>query len=99
MYYIRKLTSEFGCDKKLVGPNYSGASEMKHHVAGLQTNVLPSYPSTLFTYHYVHSINLVLYLSLAIMKECKHFFKTLSGLSTFFSTSSKRINTLTNKYN
>lgn len=97
MYYIRKLTSEFECDKKLVGPNYSGASEMERLVAGIQTNVLSSYPSALFTYRYVHSINLVLYQSLAVKKECKHFFKTLSGLSTFFSTSSKRINTLTNK--
>lgn len=54
MYYIRKLTSEFECDKKLVGPIYSGASEMKHRVTGLQTNILSSYPSALFTYHYVH---------------------------------------------
>lgn len=76
IYYIRKLTSEFECDKKLVGPTYSGASEMKRHVTGLQTNVLSSYPSALFTYCYVHFINLNLYQNLAIMKEYKHFFIT-----------------------
>jgi hypothetical protein len=57
---------------------------MKDNVTGLQTKVISSYPNALFAHSYAHSINLVLQHRLAIIKECKIFFKTLSVLSTFF---------------
>jgi hypothetical protein len=69
--------------KKLVDQTYDGASVMKDHVTCLQTKALLSYPHALFTHCYAYSINLVLQQSLAIIKECKSFFKTLNGLSTF----------------
>jgi hypothetical protein len=57
---------------------------MEGHVTGLQTKVLSSYPSALFTHCYAHSTNLVLQQSFAIIKKSKNFFKTVSGLATFF---------------
>jgi hypothetical protein len=41
--------SEFGCDKKLVGQTYDGASVMEGHVTGVQTKLLTSHPNVLFT--------------------------------------------------
>lgn len=43
---------------------------------------------------YAHKLNLILKQSIDYIKECKIFFITLSGLSSFFSKSTKRVNAL-----
>ena len=63
---------------------------MSGHVNGLQSKVLSAYPNAIFTHCYAHVLNLVLQQSVSVIKECKIFFQTLSGLSAFFSKSSKR---------
>ena len=44
----------------------------------------------MFTHCYAHKLNLVLVHSAKCIPECKAFFKTLEGLSAFFSKSTKR---------
>ena len=66
--YIQQVISKFEDDKKLVSQTYDGPSVMKGHVTSLQTKVLLSYPSALFTHRVAHSINLVLQQNLAVMK-------------------------------
>ncbi|GFG33789.1 hypothetical protein Cfor_05133 [Coptotermes formosanus] len=75
--------SQLGCDKTLGGQTYDGTPVMEGNVTGLQTNLLTSYPKALFTLCYAHSMHLVLQQLLAIIKESKTFFKTLSDFSTF----------------
>lgn len=43
---------------------------------------------------YAHKLNLILKQSIDYIKECKIFFITLSGLSSFFSKSTKTVNAL-----
>jgi hypothetical protein len=51
---------DFGCDGKLVGQTYDGASVMESHVTGVQTVFLTAYPNALSTHCYSHSIHLIL---------------------------------------
>ena len=53
-------------------------------------------PKTMFLYCYAHKLNLLLLHSAKGMSECKAFFKTLEGLSAFFSKSTKRTHLLNN---
>lgn len=48
--------------------------------------------NAIFVHCYVHKLNLILKQSIDYVKECKIFFITLSGLSSFFSKSTKRVN-------
>ena len=50
----------------------------------------------MFLHCYAHKLNLVLLHSTKCMPECKAFFKTLEGLSAFFSKSTKRTYLLNN---
>lgn len=88
--HVERTVGEFGLAEKLVGQTYDGASVMSGHINGLQSKVLSRYPMALFTHCYAHVLNLVLQQSISNIKACKIFFQTLSGLSSFFSKSSKR---------
>ena len=50
----------------------------------------------MFLHCYAHKLNLVLLQSAKYIPECKAFFKTLEGLSAFFSKSTKRTYLLDN---
>jgi hypothetical protein len=64
---------------------------------GLQTLVRSKYKNAIFVHCYVHELNLILKQSVNYIKEYKILFTTLSGLSSFFSKSTKRIHALDQK--
>ena len=81
---------EYGCGGKLIAQTYDGASVMSGQLTGLQARVREDYPHALFIHCCGHALNLVLVQAVSSTKECRVFFKTVSGLSSFFHVSSKR---------
>ena len=57
---------------------------MAGQISGLQKRVQEIYPQATFTHCYSHVLNLVLQQSASAIKDCRIFFKTLSGISAFF---------------
>ena len=92
--HVEQVVNEFGLQQKLVGQTYDGASVMSGHINGLQQKVINKFPLAIFTHCYAHALNLVLQQSLSSIKECQIFFKSLNGLTAFFSRSSKRVREL-----
>lgn len=82
------------CENKLIAQTYDGAAVMSGKHNGLQALVRLKCKNTIFVHCYAHKFNLVLKQSVDHIKECKIFFLTLSGLSSFFSKSTKRIHAL-----
>lgn len=89
-YYLQ----EYKCENKLVAQTYDGAAVMSGQHNGLQTLVRSKCKNAIFVHCYAHKLNLILKQSIDYIKECKIFFITLSGLSSFFSKSTKRVNAL-----
>ena len=81
---------DFNCMEKLVAQTYDGASVMSSELNGVQAKIKEKVPEAMFTHCYAHKLNLVLLHSAKCIPECKAFFKTLEGLSAFFSKSTKR---------
>jgi len=77
-----------------VAQTYDGAAVMSGQHNGLQTLVRSKCKNAIFVHCYAHKLNLILKQSIDYIKECKIFFITLSGLSSFFSKSTKRVNAL-----
>ena len=75
---------------KLVAQTYDGASVMSGEVSGVNIRVKEKYHEALFIHCYAHKLNLVLSQSVRRISSCKRFFSVLSGLSGFFSRSTKR---------
>ena len=96
--HVEQVVNEFGLQQKLVGQTYDGASVMSGHINGLQKKVIDEFPLAIFTHCYAHVLNLVLQQSLSTIKECRIFFKSLNGLTAFFSRSSKRVHELQQLY-
>ncbi|KAL4132165.1 hypothetical protein QTP88_009372 [Uroleucon formosanum] len=88
------LLNEYKCIDKLVAQTYDGAAVMSGQHNGLQTLVRSKCKNAIFVHCYAHKLNLILKQSVDYIKECKIFFTTLSGLSSFFSKSTKRIHAL-----
>ena len=76
--------AKFNFKEKLVGQTYDGASVMSGDLNGLQSQVKNIAPQALFTHCYGHRLNLVLQDAVGNVQECKIFFATLSGISSFF---------------
>ena len=79
---------------KLIAQSYDGAAVMAGHLKGLQVKVRQTFPSAIFIHCFAHRLNLILSQSIMQIKECKHFFATLNGLSAFFAKSTKRTQAL-----
>ena len=62
----------------------------------MQAKIKKNVPEAMFLHCYAHKLNLVLLHSAKCMPESKAFFKTLEGLSAFFSKSTKRTYLLDN---
>lgn len=92
--HVVNIVEEFNLQDKLVAQGYDGAAVMSGHISGLCTRVQALFPRALFVHCYSHRLNLVLQQSANNMKECRLFFKTLSGLAAFFSHSPKRTKNL-----
>ena len=73
--------------QKLVAQTYDRASVMSSESNGVQARLKEDVPEAMFLHCYAHKLNLVLLRSTKCMPECKTFFKTLEGLSAFFSKS------------
>jgi hypothetical protein len=85
---------KFNLQKKLVAQTYDGAAVMSGELNGLQSKIKSTAPQALFIYCYAHRLNLVLQDAVGEIQEVKIFFATLSGISVFFSKSTKRTNVL-----
>ena len=88
--YVLGILQKFNCVEKLVAQTYDGASVMSPELNGVQAKIKEDVPEAIFLHCYAHKLNLVLLHSAKCMPECKAFFKTLKGLSAFFSKSTKR---------
>ncbi|XP_008180138.1 uncharacterized protein LOC103308484 [Acyrthosiphon pisum] len=94
--YLAKQELPFrGHDEQITSTNraqtYDGAAVMSGQHNGLQALVRLKCKNAMFVHCYAHKLNLILKQSVDHIKECKVFFLTLSGLSSFFSKSTKRI--------
>ncbi|XP_026676465.1 zinc finger MYM-type protein 1-like, partial [Diaphorina citri] len=67
---------------------------MSGHLNGLQKKVLDKAPQALFVHCLAHRLNLVLLQSLTNISLCRIFYKTISGIPSFFHHSSKRTHNL-----
>ena len=63
---------------------------MASELNGVQAKIKERVKEAMFTHCYAHKLNLVLSHSAKCMPECKTFFKTVEGLGSFFSKSTKR---------
>ena len=88
--YVLERLDDFNCVEKLLAQTYDGASVMLSELNGVQAKIKEKVPEAMFTHCYAHKLNLVLLHSAKCIPECKAFFKTLKGLSAFFSKSTKR---------
>lgn len=89
---VRKFVNQFNCGQKLIAQTYDGASVMAWHLNSVQARVKEVFgANVLFVHCYAHSLNLVLSQSASSIRECRIFFQTLKGISTFFSKSTARI--------
>ena len=94
--YVLEILQKFNSVEKLVAQTYDGASVMSFELNGVQAKIKEDVPKAMFLHCYAHKLNLVLLHSAKCMLECKAFFKTLEGLSAFFSKSTKRTYLLDN---
>ncbi len=88
---IKHLT-ELACIKKLIAQTYDGAAVMAGIVNGFQAQFKESVPEAIFIHCYTHKLNLVLFQDSNHISKCNIFFSTIGGISSFFSSSSKRTN-------
>ena len=92
--HIDNFISKNDLSRKIVAQTYDGAAVMAGHLGGLRAKVEQKYPSALFVHCLAHRLNLVLSQSASNISDTKIFFKTLSGVSNFFSHSTKRTDSL-----
>ncbi|KAG2468179.1 ZMYM1 protein, partial [Polypterus senegalus] len=80
--------------EKLVAQTYDGAAVFASSLNGLQAKVKVIAPSAVFVHCYAHRLNLVLSQGAKCLPESRIFFASLSGFTTFFSKSTKRMSFL-----
>ena len=86
---VAQLT-ELGCFKKLIAQTYDGAAVMTGELNGVQAKVKDSAPNAIFIHCLAHKHNLVSIQAALHIPKCNIFFSTIGGLSSFFTSSSKR---------
>ncbi|XP_067131982.1 zinc finger MYM-type protein 1-like [Centruroides vittatus] len=92
--HIKSYLDEFQCTKKLVAQTYDGAAVMAGQHNGVRAKIKEISKHAIFVHCYAHRLNLVFSQSVGYIKECKIFFQTMTGFSSFFSKSSKRSHAL-----
>jgi hypothetical protein len=91
---VFEILEKFECKNKLVAQTYDGAAVMSGEKGGVQALVKAQCNQAIFVHCYAHKLSLVLKQSVEFIKECKIFFSSLSGFSSFFSKSTKRTRAL-----
>ena len=86
---VAQLT-ELGCLKKLIAQTYDGAAVMSGELNGVQAKVKDSAPDAIFIHCLAHKLNFELIQAALHIPKCNIFFSTIGGLSSFFTSSSKR---------
>ena len=86
---VAQLT-ELGCLKKFIAQTYDGAAVMSGELNGVQAKVKDSAPDAIFIHCLAHKLNLVIIQATLLIPKCNIFFSTLGGLSSFFTSLSKR---------
>ena len=94
--HVLNIMETYGCGSKLIAQTYDGAAVMSGELNGTQAKVREVYPKVFFIHCFAHVLNLVLSQSVSYIKECKIFFAAISGISKFFSHSTKRLDALQN---
>lgn len=92
--FLTENFKNFNIENKLVGQTYDGASVMSGDLHGLQARIKGVAPQALFIHCYAHRLNLILQDAATKIKECRIFFANVSGISAFFSNSTKRMKVL-----
>ncbi|KAF2905702.1 hypothetical protein ILUMI_00474 [Ignelater luminosus] len=92
--HVIETIQQLCCGDKFIAQAYDGAAVMSGELNGTQAKVKEVYPKAFFIHCCAHVLNLVLSQSVNHIKECKIFFSTISGISSFFSHSTKRSNAL-----
>ncbi|XP_061560982.1 zinc finger MYM-type protein 1-like [Phycodurus eques] len=88
--YVLGVLDKYDCVEKLVAQSYDGAAAMSSELNPVQEKIKEKVPEAMLTHCWAHNLNLVLLHSAKWMPVCSAFFKTLAGLGTFFSQSTKR---------
>jgi len=91
---VVKELKEFDGLNKLIAQTYDGAAVMPGELNGVQAKVKEYAPDAIFIHCHAHRLNLVLSQVNSSNGKWDVFFSTLGGLSTSFTTSSKRMSLL-----
>lgn len=86
------LIKDIGCDagEKLVAQSYDGATVKSEQLEDLQVKVKQTFQNALFIHYFGHRLHLILFQSVAHIKQCKIISSILFGISNFFSKSANR---------
>ena len=82
--------TELGCLNKLIAQTYDGAAVKSGELIGVQAKVKDFAPDAIFIHCLAQKLNLVLIQAALHIPKCNIFFSTLGGLSSFFTSLSKR---------
>lgn len=92
---LKKGLEPFGnLTQKLIAQTYDGASTMSGRQHGVQSRMKEMYPHAHFVHCYAHQLNLVMLRVCSSVKNIRLFFMSLTGFSSFFSVSPKRMDLL-----
>lgn len=91
---ILEFLKNHDLQEKIVAQSYDGAAVMSGKTSGVQAIVKNSFPDAIYIHCFAHRLSLVMQKSVQSIKQCAVFFKTLSGLSAFFTKSPKRSSAL-----
>ncbi|XP_035205067.1 zinc finger MYM-type protein 1-like [Stegodyphus dumicola] len=87
---VQETILSWGCENKLIAQMYDGVAVMAGALNWTQKKVKDIFPEAMFVHCCAHILNLVPSQSVLFIKDCKLFFATISGITSFFSLSTKR---------
>lgn len=85
--FLDNTLKEFNYEHKLIGQCYDGASVASRHLSLLQKRIKDKAPQAVFVQPLAQRLNLLLQQSFTHILQCRIFFITISGISTFLNNS------------
>ncbi|KAF2887799.1 hypothetical protein ILUMI_18374 [Ignelater luminosus] len=92
--HVIETIQQLCCGDKFIAQAYDGAAVMSGELNGTQAKVKEVYPKAFFIHCCAHVLNFYSFAISNHIKECKIFFSTITGISSFLSHSTKRSNAL-----